>query len=135
MQSRRGAWAGVRTERQGDREIDKQRRSETEKQERSRNKVTTQQGHGDRGKEEEIERVRRDCKGGMGQEHRGRRKEKGKMRKEKGEGRREKGRKGDREQGLKEKGNEKVKRKSREQLRRWTGGSRNEEGGRRKENT
>ena len=49
MQSRRGAWAEVRTERQEDREIDKQGRSETEKQERSRDKVTTQQGHRDRG--------------------------------------------------------------------------------------
>ena len=58
--------------------------------------MTTQQGHRDRGREEEIERVRRDCKGGMGQEHRGRRKEKGKMRKEKGEGR-----KGEREKGKK----------------------------------
>ena len=59
--------------------------------------MTTQQGHRDRGREEEIERVRRSWKGGMGQEHRGRRKDKGERRREKAEGRkgeREKGKKG-----------------------------------------
>ena len=94
MQSRRGAWAEVRTERQGDREIEKQSSTETEKQVSSRDKVTTGQGHRDRGREEEIERVRRSWKGGMGQEHRGRRKDKEERRREKAEGR-----KGERDKG------------------------------------